>query len=211
MWYIRSKLLPMWNAKMTWPAHPTTSTNINLYMYMHVYLFAYLLLLITQRSTDLYQETVKRFTRSSLSPEMDQYLSSRNSSKTTTTSLKSRDSDHHTSCKLIYLRQKYFVGEQVLVVIFIILSNRLMLTYKISVYACMRKLKIFLFLHIHIVHMYLTIFIFCFYLFFTFFFCFLAFVIHCLSSLLFLCFALKVDLYLEATGRRRSSGKQFAY
>nr|XP_036225503.1 restin homolog isoform X3 [Bactrocera oleae] len=55
---------------------------------------------INSAYADLYQETVKRFTRSSLSPEMDQYLSSRNSSKTTTTSLKSRDSDHHTSFDL---------------------------------------------------------------------------------------------------------------
>lgn len=72
---------------------------------MHVYLFAHLLLLIAQHSTDLYQETVKRFTRSSLSPEMDQYLSSRNSFKSTTTPLKSGDGDHHTSCKLIHLRK----------------------------------------------------------------------------------------------------------
>ncbi|XP_054084028.1 restin homolog isoform X4 [Zeugodacus cucurbitae] len=49
---------------------------------------------------DLYQETVKRFTLSSLSPEMDHNLSSRNSAKSTTTSLKSGDGDHHNSFDL---------------------------------------------------------------------------------------------------------------
>ncbi|XP_037958113.1 restin homolog isoform X5 [Teleopsis dalmanni] len=46
---------------------------------------------INSTYTDLYQETVKRFTRSSLSPEMDRFSPSRMSTKSASTSQKSYD------------------------------------------------------------------------------------------------------------------------